>query len=83
MNEPAVTNAVRIAGEGLIAPGTSLLLDGDIKGGGLHVVVGLAARALIGPVGWLLVAADSFSKSSTGKNLHEHFLTKKDAAPAT
>jgi hypothetical protein len=84
MNDATVTNAVKLAGEGLIAPGTSLLLDGDIKAGGAHVVAGLAAKALLGPVGWLLVAANSFSKSATGKSLYEQFApAKKDATPGT
>jgi hypothetical protein len=81
--DTTVANAVKIAGEGLVFPGASLLIDGDLKGGGAHLVIGLAAKALIGPIGWFLVAADSFSRSSTGKNLYEHFApAKKDAASA-
>lgn len=83
MNDAVTTNAVKLAGEGLVAPGASLLIDGDIKTGGVYLLAGLAAKALIGPVGWFLVAASSFSKSTTGKNLYEQFApAKKDAAPA-
>jgi hypothetical protein len=81
MNDTIVNNAVKLAGEGLIAPGTSLLLDGDIKAGAGHVVAGLAAKALLGPVGWLLVAASSFAKSTTGKSLYENLAPKKDTTP--
>jgi hypothetical protein len=82
-SDATVANAVKLAGEGLIAPGTSLLLDGDFKMGGVHVVAGLAAKALLGPIGWLLVAANSFSSSTTGKNLFEQFApAKKEAAAA-
>lgn len=78
MSDATVNNAVKLAGEGLIAPGTSLLLDGDIKGGAVHLVVGLAAKALLGPIGWVLVAADSFSRSTTGKGLQDQFANKKE-----
>jgi hypothetical protein len=84
MNDTTVTNAIKLASEGLITPGSSLLLDGNLKLGGAHLVAGLAAKALLGPVGWLLVAASSFSKSVSGKNLQEHFIgTQKEATPET
>jgi hypothetical protein len=82
MADATVENAVKLASEGLIAPGTSLLLDGDFRGGGAHVVAGLVAKALLGPIGWVLVAADSFSKSTTGKNVYQHFAGTKQEAPA-
>lgn len=83
MENTTANNAIKLAGEGLIAPGASLLLDGDIKGGGAHLVVGLAAKALLGPIGWFLVAADSFSRSTSGKSLTEQFApAKKEAAGA-
>jgi len=83
MNDATVNNAVKLASEGLIAPGASLLLDGDFRGGGVHVVAGLVAKALLGPIGWVLVAADSFSRSTTSKTLFAHFAgAKKEAAPA-
>ena len=73
MSNSTATNAIKLVSEGLITPGASLLLDGDIRGGGAHVLLGLAARALLGPVGFLLVAANSFSRSTTGKGLSEQF----------
>jgi hypothetical protein len=55
-------------------PGASLLIEGNIKSGTLHVVSGLVARALFGPIGWIAVAADSFSLSVTGKHLYQQFV---------
>lgn len=75
----AVTNGVKLIGE-TVMPGTSLLLDGDIKGGGLHAVVGLAAKYYLGPLGWFLVALDSYSKSTSGRYLHQQFQTNPDVA---
>lgn len=69
----AMGNGVKMIGETCL-PGASLLIDGDFKGGGLHVVGGLLARWALGPIGWLAFATNSFSKSLTTKNLHEHFI---------
>ncbi|HEV2843568.1 MAG TPA: DUF6072 family protein [Thermoanaerobaculia bacterium] len=55
-----------------VAPGVSLVLDGKILPGAAHLVGGLVARWAFGPVGWLLVAANSYSKSVTGRSLPEH-----------
>lgn len=68
-----VARGVKLIGESLFLPGSSLILDGDIKGGALHAIGGLAAKALIGPVGWLLVAANSYSQSVSDKSLIEQF----------
>jgi hypothetical protein len=64
-----ISNGVKLAGETLFAPGTSLLLQGKVIGGSLHVIIGLAARSLLGPVGWLAVTANSYASATTGKNL--------------
>jgi len=63
---------IKIAGEALVAPGSSLILDGKILAGGLHLVGGLLARCALGPLGWFLVAANSYSKSVAGRNLYEY-----------
>lgn len=73
------TKAVKLVGEALV-PGVSLALDGDIKSGVLHFVGGAVAKGLIGPVGWVYAAADSFSKSTTGKHFHQHFFTSSTTA---
>ena len=77
MASETVQNAVKLVSEGVVLPGGSLLLDGDFKAGAAHVVVGLLARSLFGPLGWFVVAADSYSKSTTGKSLIEQFKSEK------
>jgi hypothetical protein len=62
---------IKLAGAALVAPGSSLILDGKILPGAAHLVGGLLARWALGPIGWLLVAANSYSQSVTGKNLPE------------
>jgi hypothetical protein len=65
-------NGVKLAGEAFVLPGSSLLLDGNLTAGGLHLAGAYVASALIGPIGWVLVAANSFSKSTTDKHLVGH-----------
>ena len=72
-------NAVKLVAE-MIVPGASLLIDGKILQGGAHAVVGSIARAALGPLGLLLVAANSYSTSSTGKSLLKQFV--KEEKPA-
>jgi len=73
--EPAtnvvIGRGIKILGE-TVVPGASLVLDGELLPGAAHLVGGLVARWAFGPVGWLLVAANSYSKSVTGKSLVEH-----------
>lgn len=64
---------LKIAGEAMVAPGSSLLLDGQILPGAAHLVGGLIARWAFGPLGWLLVAANSYSRSVTGQGLTDYF----------
>ncbi|MCM0036040.1 MAG: hypothetical protein NBV66_09655 [Burkholderiaceae bacterium] len=80
-----LANGAKIFGE-TILPGASLLLDGKFVNGAAHSVIGLGARAALGPIGLLLVCADSFSKSVSDKFLWDHmsdaykFTTEKRAA---
>ncbi len=71
--QSALKNGVKAIAEAAVLPGSSLILDGDVKGGALHAVGGLLARALLGPLGWAYVATNSFSKSVSDKHLHQHF----------
>lgn len=71
-----LSRALKIVGETCVVPGSSLILDGDIVRGGAHLVGGLVARAVIGPLGWFLVAANSYSKSVTGQHLIGHLSSK-------
>ena len=66
-----LTNGVKLVGEALL-PGTSLLMDGKLADGAAHAVVGIGARLALGPIGALVVADDSFSKSVNDKNLWEY-----------
>ena len=70
-----VGNGVKLLGEAFITPGSSLILDGRVGAGLLHGAIGLGAIALLGPVAGpivrLLVAANSYSKSVSERNLLE------------
>lgn len=63
-----ISNGVKLIGE-TILPGTSLLMDGRVKEGAAHMAAGIAARAFLGPIGWGIVAANSFSKSVSDQGL--------------
>lgn len=63
-----ISNGFKLIGE-TILPGTSLLMDGRVKEGAAHMAVGIAARAFLGPIGWGIVAANSFSKSVSDQGL--------------
>lgn len=71
---------MRILAETGVAPGSSLILDGKVRSGTLHLALGAAARALLGPLGAGLVAANSYSRSVRGRNLFElvHFGSRSD-----
>jgi len=64
-----VVNGFKAAGEILVAPGASLALDGDLKDAGIHFAGAVVARLFLGPIGWIAFAADSYSRSTTGKSL--------------
>jgi len=66
-----LTNGVKLVGETML-PGASLLMDGNFVNGAAHVAAGAAAVAFVAPWAVLLVVADSFSKSVSGKNLWDH-----------
>ncbi len=74
-----LVNGIKAIGDTMVLPGSSLLIDGDVKSGVIHAVGGVLGRAVLGPVGWLLVGANAFSNSVSGKHLHQHFIGKKEA----
>jgi hypothetical protein len=74
-------NAVKLIGEVVILPGTSELLAGNVTSGVVHAALGLAARSVLGVPGALLVAADSFSRSVTGKFLHQQVMDSLRSIP--
>lgn len=69
-------NLLKIAGEVVIVPGTSLLMQGKVAQGATHAVLGVLCRVALGTVGgtigWLVLAANSYSKSSSGTYLHDY-----------
>ena len=65
--QPLMTG-VEFASEVLI-PGGSNIVKGKFLTGGIHTVLGLAARAMFGFPGLLIVSANSFAMASTGQNL--------------
>ncbi len=67
-----LAKGLKILGEVVLTPGTSLLLDGQFKPGMVHVGIGLVARRMLGLPGLLLVGANSYSQSVTGKSLLTH-----------
>jgi hypothetical protein len=72
-----ILNGVKAVGEIAVVPGASLILDGNIKDAAIHVAGAYAARALLGPLGWAYFAADSYSKSVSGKSLYQYFVPSK------
>lgn len=55
----------------IVIPGGSNLVNGDFSQGALHFGLGILAKALLGGPGLLLVAANSFTKATTGQHIHE------------
>jgi hypothetical protein len=64
-------NGAKLIGE-TVLPGASLLVDGQFVNGAVHSVAAIGARLALGPMGVVLVCADSFSKSVTDKFLWDH-----------
>jgi hypothetical protein len=64
----------------LVIPGGSNLINGDYKAAGIHAVLGCIAGALFGTPGLVLVAANSFTKATTGRSLVEHLNVGEPAA---
>lgn len=77
-----VANGIRLAGDTLIAPGSSQILDGKVGSGLGRFAIGIAARAVLGPIGWIAIGLDSYSKTTTGKGLLER-MSRGNAAAGT
>lgn len=70
-----VVNGVKLVADVGILPGIGQLAEGKITEGALYGLGGIAAKVLLGPIGWLgfiAVGLDSYSKSTTGNHLWEH-----------
>ncbi len=79
-----LVNGVKVLGEVGIVPGTSLIVDGEVKSGIVHAAGGLLGLAVLGPVlgplAWLAVGADSYSRSVSGKSIVDQFSKKSKLA---
>ncbi|NOX92483.1 MAG: hypothetical protein GXP18_08560 [Gammaproteobacteria bacterium] len=73
-DQDPITKSLKLLGEVVFTPGASLLVDGNVKSGIIHVGVGFVARRMFGLPGALLVGANSYSQSVTGKSLLGHIL---------
>ena len=63
-----LANGVKLVGESFL-PGASLLMEGKFLDGAAHSIIGLGAKVVFGPLGLVLVCADSFAKATTQKSL--------------
>lgn len=70
-------NGAKILGEVAVVPGVSLIADGNVKAGVVHGIAGVTAAIVFGPIGWLAVAANSYSRSVTGHNIYDHFIPSR------
>jgi len=55
----------------VLIPGGSNLLTGNYTQAAVHAGLGILAGALFGLPGVIIVAANSFTKSTTGQSLYE------------
>ncbi|MEO0509795.1 MAG: DUF6072 family protein [Verrucomicrobiota bacterium] len=69
-NSDKALNGAKLVGEAYL-PGSSLLIDGDILGGGAYAAAGFVAGRFFGLPGKLFVAGESFTRSVAGKGLVE------------
>ncbi len=77
----SLRTGVQFAGEALL-PGGSNIVNGDFLKGGIYAIVGLAAKAMFGLPGLLIVSANSFADAATGHNIIESLKpAPKPAAP--
>lgn len=76
-NKEIATDALCIASEVTLVPGTSLLVKGQVKPGLVHLGLGLAAKVVMGPIGLSLVAANSICQAQTGESLYTKLTTTK------
>lgn len=79
-----LVNGVKVLGEVGVVPGASLIVDGEVKSGIVHAAGGLIGLAVLGPVlgplAWLAVGADSYSRSVSGKSIVDQFSKKSKLA---
>jgi len=64
-------SSVKFASE-YLSPGGSNLVEGNYVQGAIHAALGLIARSVFGLPGLIAVSANSFTKATTGRHIHEH-----------
>ena len=64
-----VTNGVKVLAELALLPGSSQIVEGKVGSGIVYGVAGFAARAIFGPIGWIVAGLDSYSVSTSGQHL--------------
>jgi hypothetical protein len=52
-----------------VIPGGSHLVKGDLREGAVHFILGIAAGMALGPLGVLVVKANSLAKATTGQSV--------------
>lgn len=73
-NMQTVKTGLQFASE-VVVPGGSHLLNGDLKQAGVHAIAGIVAGAIFGLPGLIIVAANSFTRATTGRHLYESLNT--------
>jgi hypothetical protein len=70
-----IFNGVKLVAELVLVPGASQILKGNVGPGIIYAGGGFAARYLLpgvlGSVGWIVAALDSYSVSSSGRHIWE------------
>jgi hypothetical protein len=82
VTEQTLGKVVKAAGE-LSLPGFSLYVDKHLGDAALHTAISVAAYSFLGPLGYVLVGVDSFTKSVSGRSLLEHTFLARPAEPVT
>jgi hypothetical protein len=82
-----IFNGVKLVADLVLVPGASQIVEGRVGSGILYAGGGFAARYLLpgilGPVGWIAVALDSYSVSASGRHFWEHAMPPRlDEEPA-
>lgn len=83
-----IFNGVKLVAELVFVPGASQIVEGRVGSGILYAGGGFAARyflpGVLGPVGWIAVALDSYSVSASGRHLWEPAMpSRRDEEPAS
>ena len=81
-----IVNAVKLVGDVMVLPGSSLLMRGKVLPGGAHALLGFLAWRFLGtvagPISWILLAANAYAKSSSGSYLHDHAINLLFSQPS-